>query len=487
MNFNPPSSSFRSIVLLGQCFFVLAAGVQLTFLWFYDFDFENGLWISCALFTLHIVWALWSWNALNQRLFDSYILFFLSLCSFNGGRLFLETFNLNKEGYLDLSYSIIILNQAAYLVTASIIIFHSAAIYCCLTANRGYKSNHLESKQVNPYYFNTRNLRMLAFLFFVISLPFMIIKYSAFVNLVSQGGYMALYEQESKIGIENWQNVLCDFFLPAVLFFLASAPKDASTVVGSKIMISIYTGICLFLGCRGAATSAALAYLILYHNSVARVKGSFIALLCFGAMSIFPAIQAFRTSERSTVLSTYINYFSDQEKHWYDVISEMGCSFRTIIGTINMVPETMPYDYGYGYQRAALRVLPNIVGVDRDKTYAYRYIEVTDPVQYAAGGSAGFSVIAESYANFSWYGPPIVLGVLGFFLAKFTLWTRRNAHPFAFALEAVLLIYILVLPRAETAVCLRPIVWFCVIPFFLIRCRSCCQTISSKNWAYSRI
>lgn len=371
------------------------------------------------------------------------------------------------------------LNQAVFLVTVSIILFHSAAMYCCLSSPKRHPILiPSAADRQYTYHYNLLNLRMLAFLFFVISLPFIIIQNIDFISLISQGGYLALFQQDVKHGIENWQSILCTFFLPGVLFFLASAPKRAPTVMVSIVLISVYTCVCLFVGGRGAASTVVLAFLLLYHNSVKRIKPVLVVCLCIGAMIIFPAIQAVRNMERNQSLSEYINVLFEQETQWYDTIAEMGNSFGTIIGTINLVPNLVPYSYGHGYCNAALRVFPNVFGIEREKTYSIWYIETVDPLQYANGGGLGFSVIAEAYANFSWCGPPIVLGLLGFFLAKFVRQTRQNPSPFKFALEAVLLTGILVLPRSEIGVCLRPFVWYCLIPYFLLQRRSSFESAS---------
>lgn len=452
-----------SSVVVGQAAFVTAVTALWLISWALGFRLPGGVWLTCALFTVHSCWAGCSWRFLTGSWVDAYSLFFLSLCAFNGGQLWLEFLDLLPNGILDHAYGEDELLAAVLLVTAAAVAFHAAGV-AVWTWDRHAGTG--PATAAGPGVASARRFRNIALFFVAVSLPFTLQRIIESVEIAATAGYMALYEQTFKMGFENWKNVLATFFFPGTLFLLASFRSSRRWVVVTAGMAFVYVSTNLFLGARGPASAAAVSFLLLYHNSVRRIPPWVVWSTVACALLAFPVIRLTRTMSGEERSQAYREVLSCDAFHLTDTIEEMGGSFVTVVTTIDLVPSSREFDWGAGYLRAAGRAIPNVTGSIRE-TYADWYMRATDPVGYDLGGGMGFSVIAEGYANFSWFGPPAVLAAAGALLSLFVRRMRRTARPMDLALEATVVWAILVIPRAETAVCLRPLVWFCLVPYLL--------------------
>jgi oligosaccharide repeat unit polymerase len=90
-----------------------------------------------------------------------------------------------------------------------------------------------------------------------------------------------------------------------------------------------------------------------------------------------------------------------------------------------------------------------------------------DPWSAAHGGGLGFSFIAEAYVNFGPFGPLVMMFVFGLLLVRLTSWADCTRNPGRLALAAIVLAFILRLPRDEMTAIIRPIVWYGVLPYLL--------------------
>jgi hypothetical protein len=77
----------------------------------------------------------------------------------------------------------------------------------------------------------------------------------------------------------------------------------------------------------------------------------------------------------------------------------------------------------------------------------------------------GFSFIAEAYFNFGWYGAPLALGIMGFFLGRFFLWADKSNDPAKIAMVGAFTAFFLIFARGESHEVVRYIVWYSLIPY----------------------
>lgn len=144
----------------------------------------------------------------------------------------------------------------------------------------------------------------------------------------------------------------------------------------------------------------------------------------------------------------------------------------TVAHTIELVPSVRNFQMGAEYFYALLTLMPNLFWkvhptVARGIPDKWLVWEV-DTEFAARGGSFGFSFIAEAYLNFGWFGAPIALGMMGLIFAKFTLWAVRSGSPARMATVASFTSFILFFPRAESALMVRSLVWYSLLPYLSV-------------------
>ena len=91
-----------------------------------------------------------------------------------------------------------------------------------------------------------------------------------------------------------------------------------------------------------------------------------------------------------------------------------------------------------------------------------------DPSFASQGGGFGYSFIAEAYLNWGW-GAPLFLGLVGFLFAKLIVWACREGAPARLAAVASFTGFVLFWARGEAIDVVRPLVWYALIPYLMIR------------------
>jgi len=471
---NAGRNADRPLIALVQGAILVVTLIMMFCLWTenqYTAAFTRSL---CVLFSLHFVWCLWSWGVMTGRWFDGYIMFYLSLCLFSGGHFFLETFGLNRDGILYGAFTTETVNRTILLVNVAVAAYHFGGIVYVLR-----KARDLTCSQASPLHrgfmsFSTQRAKAIGLLFLFASLPATWLTMINSVSLVLSGGYMKLYQQELLVGVDNWRVVLSTFTMPGILITFAMFHESRLWVKGCWAFTVVYVAINMFMGSRGAAVLIGAPMLLLHHSIVKKIRPAFLITGCLGAFILFSIISQtrnMRLEDRYFMLEQPLT-----DNLVVSAISEMGGSAGTIAYTTELVPENRPHDYGIGYTYAFLTVVPNLFWERHISaqwgSYSNWLVWTVEPGIASRGGGLGFSVVAEAYANFSVFGPPLVMTILGFVIAAISSATHTTKLPFIAAMEAIFISAVLILPRAETASIFRPLLWFCVIPWlFSVRGR----------------
>ena len=87
----------------------------------------------------------------------------------------------------------------------------------------------------------------------------------------------------------------------------------------------------------------------------------------------------------------------------------------------------------------------------------------------AIGGGVGFSLFAEMYLNFSWFGTPFACILLGFAVGNFSAVDLNKAGPLYYALAAILISMLPYFARSSSQNIMRPLFWFCIFPYCVFR------------------
>jgi oligosaccharide repeat unit polymerase len=428
-----------------------------------ELDPERLVYPACLVVTGSFVWILWSWYALRKTLFEPYSLFIIAAGLFNAGQALLELFGMNPGGMLLGRVQADILTKAVFLVAVSMLCLHSGAL---LALSR--KSRHKPIDESGPR--RERAARLVGWLLLGVAVVPTVDLLKGSFDLVLDYGYMSLYQQHSTVPL-SW--ALSAFLVPAIIFLLAGSTRSRWSQFLCVTLMILYAGASLFLGSRGAATMSCLAVAWVFETSVRRIPRSLILLFAVLAFVVFPLIRETRNISGRDRLSWESQWetLSNLENPVSSSISEMGYSMVTVTHTIALVPEIRPFDLGASYLYAAAAVLPNL-GWEVHPSVAHGLLcdwltSTVDPVIFNSGGGLGFSFIAESYLNFGWFGGPLWLIFIGFSMTSLFL-AADGADPAKHALAASFLSFVFVYARGESAIVVRGLIWYTLVPYLLV-------------------
>jgi oligosaccharide repeat unit polymerase len=440
-----------------------------------DVDAESLIYPLCVLLVAQFVWSLWSWTTVSRSLFDFYVLFLVAATMFNGGQAFLEVLHLNESGIMGGEFSPATTAETLFVVILGLAGLHLGALAAAARAPSLAGGNAESDVPAAHDPSLPAKLRSVGWGLLVISLPFSILMLRGAVNVVLSSGYFGLYEQQAHTGLNAGPRVLADFLIPGALFLLAGS-KDSRLALRTAVTVIVsYVVIQFFLGTRHYAAPPLIALAWLWHR---RVRPLNAYLLAGGALVmlfvVFPLVKATRNTSGGERLSAeyLIASFVSIDNPVIVSVAEMGGSMETVAHTIKLVPASRDYEMGRSYLYALLTVVPNLFW-DIHPTVAHGrpshwLIWTIDPYTATRGGTIGYSFIAEAYLNLGWIGVPVLLGLGGFFYARFILWASQPDAPARLALAACVACFLTFYARAGADEVFRGLVWYSFLPYALV-------------------
>jgi len=436
--------------------------------------FELGLpiptliYLECLLLFLLFIWCIFSWKKLTGRFFEPYIIFITAAYLFNGGQTFLELFHLNKYGMLSIyrfpDYTLL---KTIYLVILSLACLHFGAIL-------SYSYKKAPKQSINLSIIEAA-LRRIGWILLGISFMPTLITLKEELHIVFEKGYFGLFERDPEVGIFAWKQILSNFLIVGSIFLLAGSKQRLFSRMFSLFCILSYCILMFFMGWRSKAVLPIVGYLWTWHKLIKPLP----TFLCIAASFVVtfilsPVIKAIRNiaGYEHFSLNLLIHLLLDMENPIVLAIYEYGITMRNIAFTLELVPSTRPFDWGLNYVYAVLTIVPNLFWEIHPSQLHHLGSWLTStvaPLYYAQGGGYGFSFIAEAYLNFGWWGTPILMIIIGYFWAKFSLWSQEAQSPDKIALAASFLSFYLFFVRAESMSIIRPFVWFCLGPYLFLR------------------
>ncbi|MBD2361832.1 O-antigen polysaccharide polymerase Wzy [Anabaena minutissima FACHB-250] len=429
-------------------------------------------WVVC----IQIIWSFWSWYTLAESLFNPYLLFLLSAFLFNAGQAFIEIFHLNKDGLLGgfdfIRFSSPTLLNSLFLVILSLGAWHLGALI-------SFAQSPANEQKISPksqaFYISSKSSYRVGIFLLSISLFPAIYTISNNLSLVMASGYSGLYQVEHATSVGAIPNILTAFLIPSAFFILVGSKYQKKAKFISIAIVLIYSIIQFILGQRNQGVMPLISFSWLWHHVIYPIPKTL--LLAVGSVIMFiiiPLIAVIRNigSQDRLSINFLIETFANIDNPIVAAISEMGSSMLTVAATLDLVPDVRNFQMGTDYLYALLTLVPNYFGaihptVARGIPEQW-LVEEINPYFAMHGGSYGFSFIAEAYLNFGWIGTPIALGIMGFLFAKFTLWISKSGEPAKMAMLASFLSFFLFFPRAESALLIRPLLWYSFLPYWIV-------------------
>jgi hypothetical protein len=418
-----------------------------------------------------VAWMTWSWVAATGSLFDPYGLFMLSAIAFNAGQAILFAIGLLDQGVFIYGFAtdILAFPSDVLLTSVAMVAAGLAALHLGACAALAF-GRATDSPELNCAPGSGASLRIVGGLLVAVALPFALIAFGQDLSAVQSAGYIGLYAgrtSHQSLDPSALPHILAPFLIPGSFFLLAGSQRRQSLVAISAAVIAAETAANLLLGNRGPALMPALAWLLLFSQTVHPVKPQVLIPAALFVLVVLIPVIAVTREKSGTGPSDYVTALTSVNTPLLAGVREMGNSMTTIEYSVMFIPSTREFDGGSGYALALLDALPNIFGTAAHPAAHSDYdawlIATVSPAQAANGSGLGYSFIAETYANFGYPGPWILI-VLGFGLVKIASWAAGRPTNIAKAAVAIGLAFVLILPREDAFAVVRPLVWYTLIP-----------------------
>jgi hypothetical protein len=268
--------------------------------------------------------------------------------------------------------------------------------------------------------------------------------------------------------VSNFENIV-----PVVAFAIFARHYLRGTLRASdKIFVIGYTVIAVIVGMAsgwlGSAVNLGLVSVVIYTYEKRRFPIAAVLAVVPVLLFFQPAKGLFRerywVRESNDTSTERVSYWVDNSwRLWSDALDdrdnerlrELSNStlsrfdlLRQTAHVIEFTPGRVPYQYGSLYSYVAVTLIPryfwpNKPSVnDANRWYQVNY-GLTDPRDLNTV-SIAVGTVAESYMNFGWFGPILVIVPLGFFLGSFErIFLHSNSGVLFSCLGAVLVPHII--------------------------------------------
>lgn len=412
------------------------------------------------------------WKKISTELLCPYMVFFVVLFVFSCGQTIGWTLGIdlggqdlwNRHDY-GMNHKTIL--TSLYYSAVGISLFNLGALV-------NYRKVRIEDTKWNAddVYLAYKNLSKLLL---VICIPSFLASTVRTVVAVALGGYSAYYTvMENRSALFTILERISDYYQPClVLLFIAH--RNNRTIRNICIgMMLIETVSQLFIGGRSGAVMTVLGIILIIHYFVKPFdKRKIIKLGVCGyfGLALLNAILETRNivgRNLGDVIVVIGASFSDTIGHF---IGELGWTLSSTIWTMMLVPDSYPYRYGMTYIVSFLAPIPNLGfwKIHPAQQYANLGDWLQEKLNYGHG--IGYSMVAESYINFGWYGWSAMF-IIGMILVCFLARVKREDidKDLVGATFQILIIMTIMksLVRSSFSVAIRQIVYVLLPLYFII-------------------
>jgi hypothetical protein len=297
------------------------------------------------------------------------------------------------------------------------------------------------------------------------------------VLLVIRHGYGALYTKGTvAVGFNAILLNIADYFQPALICLLIAATVKKVMRTQIYILFVAIILITLYIGGRSEAVILIVLLLLYNHYFVVPLNGLkmlVVILIGFILLSFLTVVGDIR-SEVGRTFGDYMSAFGERittDNLVIRAICEMGGSMFPLAKTIEIVPDYYPFKWGSTYLYAFSSVIPNLNIWDIHP--AMKYANLGDWLQDVLhlGYGPGYSLVAEAYINWGWFGF-IFFVLYGLVNGRiFTLVTKKNvfSRPDLFCFIMIILLLTIKTNRNSFLATVRGF-FYTGIPIYLL-CR----------------
>lgn len=384
-------------------------------------------------------------------------LFFLMVFIFNNGKALLFVFFLGEQESFFNFFSV---NDYQVVARAFEFSYVGLLVISCAMLITQFESSPSE---IPPDDIQIVAAKVTGLLFLLVSLPAAVIDLKTMLIQVLSGGYFAIYSSQQNVGAAGIVKVLAFFLFPGFLISIIAFRNNKSVIYGILIFAGLYSLIKLAMGARLAALLPFLILLSLWDVSIKQVNRKMIYLSAIGMVAVvFPALSLLRVGDElkeDSGIGTAI----------FDILKEMSDSMSPLVWIMQRVPYEFDFIYGHSFFLAISTAIPNLfwdIHPAKSGSLALWLVHEVDPFIANLGGGFGFSIFAEFYLNFYWYGM-IPLFVTSIFITNLA---KIRANPINTAFCFGCFLGLMLWPRGEAVAVGRFILWNVGIPWLCYKC-----------------
>lgn len=427
----------------------------------------NNLSILGGWGLIQILLSLYSWKKLTGTVFVPYVVFLGAAYIFTFGQSFLYVFDaVSEERDLlnEISYQTIF--RAQYITLLFLNFFHVGAICSISCKQEKFNSYVFSDEERYCEKMQLKGIRAVGWLFVLFStIPFVIESVRKYV-VVSVLGYGGLYGGEVNIGVNNIVSILAQYFIPGLICLLMVYSGLVKKIIVGILLL--YVLFLLYLGGRSDAVVIMSVLLLYYHICVRPfTTRQFVVLACVAYF--FVSALAIIADTRSDASRDFVQQFFEKQdgNAFTEALSEMGGSMFPLAQTMELVPQMYDYRYGSSYLYAFTSVIPNMGFWDLHP--AMKYGNLGDWLQKVLhlNYGPGFSIVAECYINFGYYGFVFMI-LLGFVFAKiFNISQMKKINPLLILLSLLFCFLVTKTVRNSFLATVRSLFYY-ILPIYLI-------------------
>ncbi len=420
---------YLNIVLLAISLFMTFA-MKIDSLHFWG---AYGLFVSAVLFITYAV--------INEKIFTAFSLFFMAFCVFQFGQFYLYGLGVQYDYVFQHPFYSKFATEKSMLIVAQ---FTLLSIQVLMLA--GVMVGVKEKQFILTEKMNVYHLKRVGKLLFWISAPAMLIITSVQVLVTVRYGYEALRIGSTaaflaKLGILDRISI---FYIPSLILLWIVNMNKRKTQIIYEILMIIHTLAYLIIGQRTFSIGLAGTLILMKFNNAKKIKFSkILAIIIFGVglMGISNYLADARLAGgvgvgSKSILDVFVNF-----------IGSLGWSCFPMMVVVGASPQSIPYTYGISYLGSIVGFLPSFIdpsGLLRMITNAS--VEGWLTAYVKANFGIGYSLTAEAYHNFAWFGV-IAIFIIGLVAASILNCTKEKLSPFRYYVQMSMTYAMFTLPR----------------------------------------
>lgn len=428
-------------------------------------DVYHNVDIWLGISSTGLLWYVFSYYRLTDRLLSPYVAFIVFSYFFHFGQVLMWRWGLVNDPYYFLmvsNYSPDVILQAMMYSVLTMALVHTGALIYLLFFNK------LEKKIDNDFNDSTNlvAIRSTGYVLLAIAIvPLMIYDGSYFRAAIAYG-YLEIYNLSINNGL--WDD-LSRLVKPAIVFLMIGY-RNKRKVANLIFILAIgYSLLKMYLiGQRGYEMVFIISLIWIRHVNIAPIKGiKFIIYSCYIiiVLTLMSLIADTRGMSKANLTSfTEIISTVLEKNPIVQAVIEFGSTLTTPVVAMMNVPDNLPFGHGFTYIKSFFTLLPNINGSLTSLTKGVSpAVELSD---YAS--ALGGSYIAEFYYNFGWVG--VLAGiVLGFIIARYSIKASYSNKLIVLISASTFLSILLWFIRDSFVYIPRAVLMYIVFPYIIWR------------------